>query len=575
MYDANGDDGRAGYVGLVFLGRDAFVAVPVRQPTPVRVGPRPSDLGLRNFHMFSRAAADGTHPTDDAQRLAILEGTSPNALEGGFLRAARQSIVPNDYRIVISAGIGTLGPGGQVTMQAAMVFGNSLEELIETAVRAKQVYRGHWVDADDDPSTGVDGLDYQLCGPEHAGVLAETGHCLEECIFPNPSCFTPVPDSGCLWLDLDCSPETGADGKETYVPWGSPAPPRPPALRVVAHEGRIDLLWNDRSERSEDPLRGIVDFESYRIWRADGWDRPPGSSARTGPGTAAWFLMDEYDIVNNVGKNRGLGDLVYTPDVPPDAIDFYRNWDAQHPDVPAPDLPGLSPAQADTARAMARGVAYYRYVDPPFVPGGYVGGPCPASGDCAPIETPHGRVPARCHPSGRCVECTGVPASGLHVFYAVTATDHRMDGFDQGDRRPTGPGIVGQPNTNFAYVVPPTAALEPGALAAADQEIYVVPNPATPETMADWSLQPNRNEPSGAKIEFHHLPRCTGTIRIWTLAGDLVDTVAFDARDGNGSQAWDLLSRNGQEITSGVYLFTVDADMQGFARVTGRFVVIR
>jgi len=37
----------------------------------------------------------------------------------------------------------------------------------------------------------------------------------------------------------------------------------------------------------DDPLLGVEDFESYRIWRADGWNRPPGTSARTGPGTTA------------------------------------------------------------------------------------------------------------------------------------------------------------------------------------------------------------------------------------------------------------------------------------------------
>jgi hypothetical protein len=434
------------------------------------------------------------------------------------------------------------------------------------------------VDADDDPTTGVDGKEFSICGPEYAGAFVEHGACLLECAnLPpgDPLCWSRVPDQGCIWFDLDCAGETGVDGKEFHVPWGTPAAPQPPSMRVVPHQGRIDILWNNRSERTPDPLRGVLDFESYRIWRADGWTRPAGSNAVTGPGTTAWFLMDEYDVVNNVGANRGLGELAYNPDVPADAVDFYRAWFAEHPGEPAPDLPGLSPAQADTARAMALDVKYYRYIDPPFVPEGYVGGPCPETGTCPPIETPDGRVPSRCHPSGRCVECTGVPASGLHVFYAVTATDHRMDGFEHGDLRPTGPGIVGQPNTNFVYVVPPTTALEPADFAAAEQEIYVVPNPATAETMADWTLQPNNHEPSGTKIEFHHLPRGTGTIRIWTLAGDLVDTVPFDARDGNGSQAWDLLSRNGQEITSGVYLFTVDADIAGFARVTGRFVVIR
>jgi hypothetical protein len=49
----------------------------------------------------------------------------------------------------------------------------------------------------------------------------------------------------------------------------------------------------------------------------------------------------------------------------------------------------------------------------------------------------------------------------------------------------------------------------------------------------------------------------------------------FDGSNGGGSLAWDLLSRNGQEITSGVYLFSVEAEKTEFKRFVGKFVVIR
>jgi hypothetical protein len=39
--------------------------------------------------------------------------------------------------------------------------------------------------------------------------------------------------------------------------------------------------------------------------------------------------------------------------------------------------------------------------------------------------------------------------------------------------------------------------------------------------------------------------------------------------------AWDLVSRNGQDVTSGVYLFSVEADDKNFKRFVGKFVVIR
>jgi hypothetical protein len=38
---------------------------------------------------------------------------------------------------------------------------------------------------------------------------------------------------------------------------------------------------------------------------------------------------------------------------------------------------------------------------------------------------------------------------------------------------------------------------------------------------------------------------------------------------------WDLVSRNGQNVTSGVYLFAVEPDDEKFNRTIGKFVVIR
>jgi len=109
----------------------------------------------------------------------------------------------------------------------------------------------------------------------------------------------------------------------------------------------------------------------------------------------------------------------------------------------------------------------------------------------------------------------------------------------------------------------------------ARDEIYVVPNPATPESMRAWTLEPNNIDPTGVKVEFHHLPQSTGRVAIYTLAGDLIKELTFDGTNGNGSVPWDLVSRNGQDVTSGVYLFAVDADDASFKRFVGKFVVIR
>jgi hypothetical protein len=100
--------------------------------------------------------------------------------------------------------------------------------------------------------------------------------------------------------------------------------------------------------------------------------------------------------------------------------------------------------------------------------------------------------------------------------------------------------------------------------------VHVVPNPF--RAHADWDRPQTIGDPLTRHVDFVGLPRAIATIRIWTLAGDLVDQLDHDGRGGDGEAPWDLVSRNGQDIASGIYLFTVDSSL---GRATGRFVVIR
>ena len=112
-----------------------------------------------------------------------------------------------------------------------------------------------------------------------------------------------------------------------------------------------------------------------------------------------------------------------------------------------------------------------------------------------------------------------------------------------------------------------------------------------------WDLTPNASDPTGTHIDFMGLPRGPWTIRIYSVAGDLVqqirssdgvnESIRSPARVGattypgynrqqdnpnDGEASWNLISRNGQDIVSGIYLFTVDS-FEGTQR--GKFVVIR
>jgi hypothetical protein len=95
-----------------------------------------------------------------------------------------------------------------------------------------------------------------------------------------------------------------------------------------------------------------------------------------------------------------------------------------------------------------------------------------------------------------------------------------------------------------------------------------VPNPY--QLTAGWDLQPNRLAPSGRKLAFTGLPPIPATISIFTIAGDLVRTIAHEGVAG--SVDWDLLSTNGQPVSTGLYLYVVDGS--GLHHV-GRLVIVK
>jgi hypothetical protein len=100
--------------------------------------------------------------------------------------------------------------------------------------------------------------------------------------------------------------------------------------------------------------------------------------------------------------------------------------------------------------------------------------------------------------------------------------------------------------------------------------VWVVPNPF--RARVEWDRPPVAGDPFGRHLDFMGMPRATSTLRVYTVAGDLVWQADHDGRAGDGQVRWNLISRNGQDVESGIYLFTVDS---GLGHQVGRFVVIR
>ena len=99
-------------------------------------------------------------------------------------------------------------------------------------------------------------------------------------------------------------------------------------------------------------------------------------------------------------------------------------------------------------------------------------------------------------------------------------------------------------------------------------DVYPVPNPYIRD-VASASF-PRWERPDERRIEFVNLPE-GATLKIYTLAGDLVRTLSHSAP--HGVTAWNLRNDNDKIVVSGVYLWL--AEIPSGERKTGQLVIVR
>ncbi|MHB1688963.1 MAG: hypothetical protein ACYCVH_16540 [Ignavibacteriaceae bacterium] len=101
-------------------------------------------------------------------------------------------------------------------------------------------------------------------------------------------------------------------------------------------------------------------------------------------------------------------------------------------------------------------------------------------------------------------------------------------------------------------------------------DVAVVPNPYP--GAASWEPATTQVGRGTRLVYFIHLPaKCT--IRIYTISGSLVQTLYHDGTLTNGQEPWNLVSKDGMDISFGVYVFQVDAP--GLGTKIGRFAIIK
>ncbi len=506
------DDGEAahggdtpGFLGTLFLGHST-------DPTGVKA---PVRVGLRTVKWTNSSAPypRGDPDTDLEMYDLLSSGSIPR----------RAPVEPDDYRFTLSAGpFEQLGPGDRLTFQTAVLVGDGYDGMLENAINAQRVYDGTYIDADHDEMTGVDGNERCLA------VLDPPGQILWDDPCDTLTTTRSWRRSDCLWVDDDCDPCTGVEGKEFLLHWvGTTGPPPPvmntdpdlqserlrnPATQVhLQSPGRdrhVVLQWDNLSELRPDPITGRNLFEGYRIWRVDNWRRPEGS---LGPAPEEWMLVDEYRL--NPRDRQGA--------------------------ISPRHLRRVERRDRNEIVEMTRGGPLY----------------------------PVGRY--------EWADSSGVINGTVH-FYAVTAF-----GIDRSTNPETGE-IVELEIGSLPTAVQRQLVVSSWDAGTSCDDVRVVPNPY--RGGADWDLNPSGCDATGTRIAFTRLPEGWTQIEIYSLAGDLV--FAGDLADSRvlggcevahglrreGTFYWDLITRSGQDLVAGIYLYAIRAP-GGPCR--GRFVIIR
>ncbi|MGD8394540.1 MAG: hypothetical protein PVF43_03570 [Candidatus Eiseniibacteriota bacterium] len=584
----------------------------------------PEEVGIRTFVWFTQGGAI-RDPENDFERYELLSRNSRTD-DGLFIQ--ENPTEPRDYRYVMAVGpFAELLPDTFLTFQVAFVIGDGFEGangLKRNAINAQRIFDGDLFNLDGDGSTGVDGKEKCVfCGG--SGPLSTI----------DADCDSETPEIECLrnactWIDGDCANPahrcTGRDGREGRVNWIGVSPPPPPSITIhtadglilgeaddsidclsgtqpEAGAGEVLIAWNDDIDATTNPITGEKNFTGYRIWKAAGWTRESESVP-----TELFQLLGDFSAEGDSSCVR-LG--AYPRDATPsnaathppiyfdycrpstEAFEYYLSTiDPADSPCPLPVLDGR-PLPEEKVFDVEGPDAGYDVTD---VFNNDIGS-CPLSflvdrtvgyrvdvSSCSeqslPVARPNPELPGSMFPGGVAYQiedstftvCDTVWCKGFYryrdtevldgypYFYMVTAYSKVKE------EGPTGT-ITSELHTRPAgsqeQVIFPT-----WDAASNLDDVKVVPNPYL--RGAGWDLNPSPSDPTGTRIAFTNLP-AGSTIRIFTLAGDLVEILTPDSQDG-GANYWDLISRNGQDIVSGIYLYSVESPL---GTKVGKFVVVR
>ncbi|MGH7725555.1 MAG: hypothetical protein ACREOU_09000 [Candidatus Eiseniibacteriota bacterium] len=595
MVDDEGDMGRTiGGSSFLLLGHTT-------DPTGVK-GPRRVGFRMYKAYLPGTPYAQGGVPTVDIERFEAMAQGGPNVDPGidpvtGLISIERpDESTKNDYFSLCSVGPFLQFENGEtIEVQIALAvqrcdYSKPLDDpvnpsmpnpdryraMIDNAIEAQKTFRGAYVA----PPTGFSTPD--STGRE-TGLTAPLGEEFElaDCRDDEAGTTRTVHDDQVTWFDLDCNFCTGVRGL-LLRNWVAAAPPPNPALRLTPADQRVILEWDNLSETTTDPSSGEYDIKRYRVWKASNYTRPVGSS---GPGEELWALLAEFTLYDQLSPlidsvdtsvpadgtfdtlgtvapvllNIQSGQRIYPYDIAPcgEGSALVNGTCVDPADPNGPPLLANPPA-VDTLFSNPAPRRYLDYSTGLRTP--------------TPRVDPTWRVPK--YPIGRYKFEDPQVLNGFIYFYSVTAKDSSGQRSADGGRGTLAEQEGRRSATEDQGVIPQSAA------AASRGDVYVVPNPY--RGRSQWDLTPSASDPTGTHVDFFNLPAGEWTLRIFTISGDLVVTIHSDDVQPNGKPqqenaedgqaTWNLISRNGQDVVSGIYMFSVEA---GGETSQGKFVIIR
>jgi hypothetical protein len=437
------------------------------------------------------------------------------AMRGEFPEAPVDQ--PRDYAVLLSCGpFRVLEPGQSLEFEVAFIAGENADSLVAAAQSARLAWRGTALDLLPNNPPNI------LTARFNEGVSGITGHEL---------CYEPPPGIEFNY-DPNC-PEKFFILDPAYRPL--PQVPPPFTSTEVTYRNGGGCIWTDFDC---DACTGLTGTDTPAHWYI-GSPSPPQPSFRTIAGDRE--VTVEWDNLPQI-----LADAGVMPGAPYTFWGYrlYRldQWRRDSLMPPASRWQQIASFAVDTtfgaspiAQALNSAVDY----------------------DSIAYERKH-------YPVGRYRFVDNRVLDGWDYHYVVTAVAQRTIVVSNTPRTE----LIESPfRTLFSGIVRPR-------LEAGDQfhngRVWVVPNPF--RASAPWEREPVPGDVFTRHIDFFGLPRAKSHIKIFTLAGDFVQAIDHDGTNGDGEAAWNLISRNGQDVESGVYLFTVDSPR---GHEIGKFVLIR